>query len=51
MLLNRPASVDARDDKHLLRFQKLLASYELLIVDELGYVLLSKTGADRIGPA
>jgi hypothetical protein len=29
--------IEARDDKHLLRFQKQLASYELLIVDELGY--------------
>jgi len=24
--------IEARDEKHLLRFQKLLASYELLIV-------------------
>jgi DNA replication protein DnaC len=37
--------IEARDDKHPLRFQKLLASYELLIVDELGYVPLSKAGA------
>ena len=34
--------IEARDDKHLLRFQKLLTSYELLIVDELGYVPLSR---------
>ena len=36
--------IEARDDKHLLRFQKQLASYELLIVDELCYVPLSKIG-------
>jgi DNA replication protein DnaC len=29
-------------------FQKLLASYELLIVDELGYVPLSKSGAELL---
>ena len=40
--------IEARDDKHLLRFQKQLASYELLIVDELGYVPLSKTGAELL---
>jgi len=34
--------IEARDERHLQRFQKLLASYELLIVDELGYVPLSK---------
>lgn len=38
--------IEARDEKHLLRFQKQLAAYELLIVDELGYVPLSKTGAE-----
>jgi DNA replication protein DnaC len=37
--------IEARDEKHLQRFQKLLASYELLIVDELGFVPLSKTSA------
>jgi IstB-like ATP binding protein len=40
--------IEARDDKHLLRFQKLLASYKLLIVDELGYVPLSKSGAELL---
>jgi len=39
--------IEARDEKHLLRFQKLLASYELLIV-ELGFVPLSKTGAELL---
>ena len=37
-----------RDDKKLLRFQKQIASYELLIVDELGFVPLSKTGAELL---
>jgi len=36
--------IETRDDKKLLRFQKQIASYELLIVDELGFVPLSKTG-------
>jgi DNA replication protein DnaC len=40
--------IEARDEVHLQRFQKLLASYELLIVDELGYVPLSKTGAELL---
>jgi DNA replication protein DnaC len=38
--------LEARDEKKLLHFQKQLASYELLIVDELGFVPLSKTGAE-----
>jgi DNA replication protein DnaC len=40
--------IEARDEKHLQRFQKLLASYELLVVDELGFVPLSKTGAELL---
>ena len=40
--------IEARDERHLQRFQKLLASYELLIVDELGFVPLSKTGAELL---
>jgi DNA replication protein DnaC len=35
--------IEARDERKLLRFQKQIASYELLIVDELGFVPLSKT--------
>ncbi len=35
-------------DYSLLRLQKQLASYELLIVDELGFVPLSKTGAELL---
>ena len=40
--------LEARDDKRLLRVQKQLAKQDLLIVDELGYVPLSKTGAERL---
>jgi DNA replication protein DnaC len=40
--------VEARDDKRLLRYQKLVARQELLIVDELGFVPLSKTGAEML---
>ena len=40
--------LEARDDKHLLRVQKQLAKQDLLIVDELGYVPLSKTGAELL---
>ena len=40
--------MEARDEKRLLRFQKQLAGFELLIVDELGFVPLSKTGAEML---
>jgi DNA replication protein DnaC len=40
--------IEAREEKKLLRFQKWIASYELLIVDELGLVPLSKTGAELL---
>ncbi len=40
--------IEARDDKHLQRFQKQLAAYELLVVDELGFVPLSKSGAELL---
>src|SRR6516162_11807987 len=40
--------MEARDEKRLLRLQKQLVSYELLIVDELGFVPLSKTGAELL---
>ncbi len=36
--------LEARDEKRLLRFQKHLLRQELLIVDELGFVPLSKAG-------
>jgi DNA replication protein DnaC len=38
--------LEARDERRLLRLQKQLASYPLLIIDELGYVPLSTTGAE-----
>ena len=40
--------LEARDEKRLLRFQKHLSSQELLIVDELGFVPLSKSGAELL---
>lgn len=40
--------IEARDEKRLLRHQKQMAAYELLIVDELGFVPLSKTGAELL---
>jgi DNA replication protein DnaC len=40
--------MEARDEKRLLRLQQQLASSELLIVDELGFVPLSKTGAELL---
>ncbi len=36
--------MEARDEKRLLRLQKQLSAYKLLIIDELGFVPLSKTG-------
>ncbi len=40
--------IEARDEKRLLRLQRQLAGYKLLIVDELGYVPLSMTGAELL---
>lgn len=40
--------IEAKDEKRLLRLQKQLARYELLIVDELGFVPLSKSGAELL---
>ena len=40
--------MEAGDEKRLLRFQKQLAKYQLLIIDELGFVPLSKTGAELL---
>ena len=39
---------EARDEKRLQRMQRQLASLKLLIVDELGYVPLSPTGAELL---
>lgn len=40
--------IEAKDEKQLLRYQKQMATHELLIVDELGFVPLSKTGAELL---
>lgn len=40
--------MEARDEQRLLRLQKQLASQHLLIIDELGFVPLSKTGAELL---
>ena len=40
--------IEARDEKRLLRLQRQLAGHRLLIVDELGYVPLSQTGAELL---
>jgi DNA replication protein DnaC len=40
--------LEARDEKRLLRLQKQLIGYKLLIIDELGFVPLSKTGAELL---
>src|SRR5438270_2354748 len=40
--------IEARDEKRLLRYQKNLCRQELLIVDELGFVPLSKGGAEML---
>jgi DNA replication protein DnaC len=40
--------IEAADDRRLQRLQKLLVSQDLLIIDELGFVPLSKTGAELL---
>ena len=40
--------LEARDERRLLRCQKQLTKQDLLIVDELGYAPLSKTGAELL---
>tara|TARA_B100000378_G_scaffold229302_1_gene193902 strand:+ start:452 stop:631 length:180 start_codon:yes stop_codon:yes gene_type:complete len=40
--------MEARDERRLLRFQKQMAGYKLLIIDELGFVPWSKTGARNV---
>jgi DNA replication protein DnaC len=41
-------SCSRRDEKRLLRLQKQLETYKLLIIDELGFVPLSATGAEML---
>ncbi len=40
--------MEARDERRLLRLQKQLVNHKLLIIDELGFVPLSKTGAELL---
>ncbi len=40
--------IEARDERRLIRLQKQMAGYKLLIIDELGFVPLSKTGAELL---
>ena len=40
--------MEARDERRLLQLQKRLVSLKLLIIDELGFVPLSKTGAELL---
>lgn len=40
--------MEARDEKRLLKLQAQLAAVKLLIIDELGYVPLSPTGAELL---
>src|SRR6202030_1055322 len=40
--------IEAKDERRLMRFQKMLSSFELLIIDELGFVPLSQTGAELL---
>jgi DNA replication protein DnaC len=40
--------IEARDEKRLLRLQRQIAGYKLLIIDELGDAPLSTTGAELL---
>ena len=40
--------LEARDERSLLRLQRQIANSKLLIIDELGFVPLSKTGAELL---
>lgn len=40
--------MEARDERRQLRFQKQMAAYQFLIINELGFVPLSKTGAELL---
>ena len=40
--------MEARDERRLLRLHKQMTGYKLLIIDELGFVPLSKTGAELL---
>ena len=40
--------IEARDERRLLNLQKKLSRLKLLIIDELGFVPLSRTGAELL---
>ena len=40
--------IEGRDERQLLNMQRKLARLKLLIIDELGFVPLSKTGAELL---
>ena len=40
--------MEARDERRLIRLQKQVAAVKLLIVDELGFVPLCRTGAELL---
>ena len=40
--------MEARDERRLLNLQKQLSRLNLLIIDELGFVPLSRTGAELL---
>lgn len=40
--------MEARDERRLLRLQKRMVRYKLLIIDKLGFVPRSKTGAELL---
>ena len=40
--------MEARDERRLLNLQRRLVNLKLLIIDELGFVPLSKTGAELL---
>ena len=40
--------MEATDERRLLRLQKQMVGHKLLIIDELGFVPLSKTGAELL---
>ncbi|MFY0613805.1 MAG: ATP-binding protein [Hyphomicrobiaceae bacterium] len=42
------ALMEARDERRMLRHLKQIAGQDLLIIDELGFVPLSKTGAELL---
>ena len=44
----RPSRPDARDERRLLNLQRQLSRLSLLIIDELGFVPLSPTGAELL---